>query len=258
MPSAASSRRDVNGAARFLGASTVLFGAIVPVGAVIDHHYGIAAGRRFKLGMSAAIGAQQALVGVALRKGEGAARSHVRHHVKLVDCMTLSRGWGAALIVGVLVSGVRDRRGASGWMAWISLLYGAILCDWLDGPIARHGGTSEIGAVMDLEADSWLTLCTAGAAVRWGDLPLGAAVAPLLRYVLLFDTMRRAPNCAFSTLEPRWVRPLGILQMFHFIAALAPFNGRITSRLVRSITLVQTPLQLGGMAALYWRIRRAQ
>jgi phosphatidylglycerophosphate synthase len=142
-------------------------------------------------------------------------------------------------------------------MGWLALLYGAILCDWLDGPIARHRGTSELGALLDREADSWLTLCAAGAAVGWGELPAMVAFAPLLRYVLLFEALRTTPYAALHADDPRWVRHLGIVQMLLFIAALAPFGGRTTSRLVRLAAPLQTPLQLCGLVALRQRMRRA-
>src|SRR5438309_7224892 len=32
----------------------------------------------------------------------------------------------------------RSRRGRAGWLGWTTLLYGAIVSDWLDGPIARR------------------------------------------------------------------------------------------------------------------------
>ena len=66
--------------------------------------------------------------------------------------------------------------------SWIALLYGAIVSDWLDGPIARRLGTSEVGAMFDIEADSWLTLCSSAAAVTWGGLPTYVVAPPIARF----------------------------------------------------------------------------
>src|SRR5450756_2444606 len=82
------------------------------------------------------------------------------------------------------------RRGRAGWLGWLALLYGAILCDWIDGPLARRFGTSEVGSLFDLESDSWLTLCAAGSAVAWGDLPTTVAVPACLRYLVMFFALR--------------------------------------------------------------------
>ena len=85
-------------------------------------------------------------------------------------------------MVGVVVSGVRDRTGPAGWVAVLATLCGATLSDWLDGPLARHYGPTRLGAVLDIEADSWLTMWAAAAAVAWGELPHWCLLAPLLHY----------------------------------------------------------------------------
>jgi phosphatidylglycerophosphate synthase len=200
--------------------------------------------------MVSALMVQQVLVGALVAR-------HHRHRLNLVDCMTLTRGLAASLLCGLMGSGVRDRSGVAGWMGWLGLLYGAILCDWLDGPIARRYGTSETGAILDREADSWLTLCAAGGAVKWGDLPLHVTAAPLLRYALLFHGLRSRPHADLHGNEPAWVRQVGIVQMLLFIAAMAPFRGSVTSRLLNLVAPVQTLTQLAAALELHRRRLRA-
>lgn len=144
---------------------------------------------------------------------------------------------------------MRDRRGLAGWLA---LLYGAIACHWLNGPVARHLGPSELGAGLDLEADSWLTVCAALAGIACGDLPQIVLAAPPLRYAVLMRAVRRAAYREFRDAEPGWNRPLGLVQMLVFIAALALFRGRITSPLVRAIAPVQALAQSAGWV-VRWR-----
>jgi phosphatidylglycerophosphate synthase len=151
---------------------------------------------------------------------------------------------------------VEDRPGPAGWIGWFSLLYGAILCDWLDGPIARHLGTSEIGEAFDLEVDSWLTLVAALSAARWGALPRAVAVPPILRYVSTFAALRNSSYADLRVDEPGWVRRMGIVQMLLFIAALAPFGGKMTRFALRVVAPVQTPLQLAGLIVLHRRRSR--
>jgi phosphatidylglycerophosphate synthase len=196
-----------------------------------------------------AILAQHSLVGMA------ASRKSAR--LTPVDAMTLSRGFAAAVLVGLVASGVRQRSRLAGWIGWSSLIYGSIMCDWLDGPIARRlGKTSELGALLDLESDSWLTLAAASSATAWGGLPAYCLAAPLARYGLLLAALRRIPYEQIYADEPAWARPLGIAQMALFTAAMAPFGGAGTRRAVRLAAPIVAPLQLLAMLLLYRRSRR--
>jgi phosphatidylglycerophosphate synthase len=215
----------------------------------IWRRYGRTAGARFAVGSAAAIVAQHSLVGMA------ASRKKAR--LTPVDAMTLSRGLAAAVLVGLAVSGVRHRSGLAGWLGWSSLVYGSIVCDWLDGPIARRLGlTSELGALLDLESDSWLTLASAASAAAWGGMPAYGMSAPLARYALLIAALRAIPYERIYADEPAWARPIGIAQMALFTAATAPFGGAGTRAAVRLAAPVVAPLQLIGMFLLHRRSQR--
>lgn len=224
-----------------------LLAATLPPTLSLSRHYGKAAGARFAGGAIAVLLAQQSLVGLAaMRKG-------VRPTA--VDAMTLSRGLAAALLFGLVASGVRRKTGLAGWLGWSSLVYGSIVCDWLDGPIARRlGATSELGALLDLETDSWLTLAAGSSAVAWGGLPNYCLAAPVARYVLLLAALRRIPYSQIYTGEPPWARQTGIAQMAMFTAALAPFGGRGTRLALRIATPIVAPLQLAVMMLLHRRL----
>src|SRR5438309_7295418 len=211
--------------------------------------YGSKAGARFAAGSVLATLAQQSLVGIA------AARKNA--NLTAVDAMTLSRGVASAVLVGLLKSGVRRRSGLAGWLGWISLVYGSIVCDWLDGPIARRlGMTSELGALLDLESDSWLTLTSASSAATWGGLPAFCLAAPVGRYAVLMAALRTIPYERVFADEPGWARPLGIAQMALFTAATAPFGGAGTRAAVRLAAPIIAPAQLIGMFFLYRRSQR--
>ncbi|GAC1514587.1 MAG: hypothetical protein NVS2B16_21520 [Chloroflexota bacterium] len=135
--------------ARYASVSGLLVSSSIPATALVGRHYGLAAGRRFRSGMLGTLVVQQVLAAVALLKSHEQPDGQ-RHQVTIVDLMTLSRGCASAMLAGLVTSGIRDRRGVAGWMGWLALVYGAILCDWLDGPIARHRGTSAVGALFDL------------------------------------------------------------------------------------------------------------
>jgi phosphatidylglycerophosphate synthase len=226
-----------------------LLAACVPPTAGLWRCYGRRAGSLFAVGSVGAILAQQSLVAIA------ASRKNAR--LTPVDGMTLSRGFAAAVLVGLGVSGLRRRTGLAGWLGWSSLIYGSIVSDWLDGPIARRlGTTSELGAVLDLESDSWLTLATASSAAAWGGLPAYCMAAPLARFALLMAALRRIPYGQIYADEPAWARPFGIAQMALFTAATAPFGGASTRLAVRLATPIVAPLQLLGMLLLYRRAQR--
>ena len=229
--------------------SAGLLAATVPATAGIWHRYGRAAGVRFATGSLAVVLTQHALVAVAARRKKA--------RLTPIDAMTLSRGLAAALLVGLLASGVRHRNGLAGWMGWCSMVYGSIVCDWLDGPIARRtGATSDLGALLDLESDSWLTLAAGASATAWGGLPAYCLAAPLVRYILLLMALRKLPYSKIYLDEPPWARQTGIAQGALFTAALAPFGGRATRFALRVATPIVAPLQLLVMMVLYRRLRR--
>jgi phosphatidylglycerophosphate synthase len=226
-----------------------LLAAFIPPTFAMRRQHGPMAAARFAAGSMLAILAQQSLVGMAASRREA--------RLGAVDLMTLSRGAAAALLLGIHASGVRCRTGFAGWLGWASLVYGSVVCDWLDGPLARRlGETSPLGALLDLEGDSWLTLVTASSAVTWGGLPGYCAVAPLARYALLIVTMRRIPYERVYVDEPAWARPLGIAQMSLFTAALAPFGAAGTRLVVRLATPIVAAFQLLGTALMYRRSQR--
>lgn len=221
-----------------------LLGCTLPLGLIVKRRYGGAAAWRFGAGTTAALLGQQALVGLALKR---------RHRLSLVDGITLSRGATGALMIGLIASRVRDRRGPAGWLSWMALLYGAIVSDWLDGPIARRLGTSEAGAMFDIEADSWLTLCSSAAAVTSGGLPAYVVAPPVARYVRLAALRRWVPYRQLVSGDPLWTRHIGMAQMMLFIAALAPFGGRATRILVKIGAPLVVSSQLFVLAFVSWQ-----
>ena len=246
------SRRTVNPTRRYHGITGGLLAGGTLLGWLIGRRYGAKAHIRCQLGMSGALIGQQSLVSLALRRHGSGSRSVAPHALNVVDAFTLSRGGSAALIGALAITGVRDQQGLAGWMAWVALIYGAIVSDWLDGPIARHFGTSHVGAIFDIEADSWLTLSTSVAALSWGGLPRYVIAPPLLRYLRLAALRSRIPYRQLVSGDPLWTRHLGMAQMMLFIAALAPFAGRATRGLVRISAPVVVLAQLGSLAFVTW------
>lgn len=240
-------------AERFGAVTSFLLGSAIALSLIVRRRYGPAAGWRFGASMGAALLGQQGLVSLALRRTTSASEGSNRHRLSLVDAITLSRGGTGALLVGLMASGVRHRRGLAGWLGWISLIYGAIVSDWLDGPIARRLGTSEVGAMFDIEADSWLTLCSGAAAVTWGGLPAYVVAPPILRYLRLAALQPFVPYRQLVSGDPLWTRHIGMAQMMLFIAALAPFRGRGTSLMLRIGTLPVVISQLASLASVSWR-----
>ena len=151
------------------------------------------------------------------------------------NLLTLSRGFAAALLCGAAFS----RRGLTG--AWLGLMFGCTVADWLDGPLARRFGPTRLGGLLDLEADSWLTLWAAAACYRRGRLGGRALLAPALRYPLTVGSETRR--------LPLWQRASGFAQMLVLCAALSPWLraqelGRLISPLAAGAQLAA--LVLGG------------
>jgi phosphatidylglycerophosphate synthase len=239
--------------ARYGLVTAFLLCCTAPLALIVKRSYGPTAARRFCAGTGVTILGQQVLVAMALKGGGAQTLESDRHVLNPVDVITLSRGVTGALITGLIASGVRHRRGLAGWLAWTALLYGAIVSDWLDGPIARRLGASEVGAMFDIEADSWLTLCSGAAAVTWGGLPAYVVAPPIVRYLRLAALRPFVPYRQLVSGDPLWTRHIGMAQMTLFIAALAPFGGRATRRLVRTGALPVVMSQLASLAFVSWR-----
>lgn len=141
----------------------------------------------------------------------------------LADLLTLARWMVGALLLGSVTMGLASRSEPMAWLAFGAALLAATVTDWLDGPLARRLGPTALGAALDIEADSWLTLWCAGAAVAWGGLPWLCLAPPLLRYAQPLLDLRagRLPHGG----GPWWSRVTGVAQMVLLIGALAPVDG---------------------------------
>ncbi|HTE85943.1 MAG TPA: CDP-alcohol phosphatidyltransferase family protein [Dehalococcoidia bacterium] len=191
--------------------------AALPTTAIVSHAYGRRRAGRYLAGLGAA-----ALIRhVFLR---WLAKRTTPEAVSMGDPLSLARLTCGNVIAGLVVSDVRDRLGPAGLLAWSLGLFGATALDWLDGPLARRTGATRHGAVLDIEADSWLTLWSAVAAASWGELPRWVIVPPLLRY--LHPLLDLRDGMLPSGGGPLWSRVTGIGQGGLMLAALAPFRRR--------------------------------
>jgi phosphatidylglycerophosphate synthase len=233
----------------WLAASAGLLVAAVPLAVAIAAAHGRGAGGRFAAGATAVLAAQQLFAaGLVAHRGR---RAGPLRGLDAVDGLTLARSGAAGVLAGVLASGERSRRGLPAWMAWLFLLPSVTLLDWIDGPLARRRATDEVGVVLDLESDSWLTLWTSLAGVTWGGLPrlgVGPAVA---RYALPIVAWRRGSYVRLAEAgRSWWSRAAGIAQMTTLIVALAPFAGAHSRELARAATFVIAPAQLLALMSL--------
>lgn len=177
--------------------------------------------RRYVLAAAANFGAAAAFTSLVARRLGGSV-------LTAPNLLTLSRAGAAAMLCGTAFSG-RGRR-AGFW----ALLAGCTVCDWLDGPMARRLGPSRLGVVLDIEADSWLTLWGAVAGVRLRRLPAASLLPPVLRY----------PTVAGRPVRLRhWQRAAGVAQMVVLASALSPW------RPPRPVAVAVAVLQAGALAA---------
>lgn len=210
-------------------------------GLAIWRAYGLWATMRYIAGLALAMKVQRTFLAAMIRK-TGV------EQVSVADVMTLSRGATGAVLVGLVASGIRDRTGLAGRLGWSLILLEATVIDWLDGPLARKLGSSRLGAVMDIEADSWLTLWSGISAVSWGNLPRWCLLPPIMRYLdPLLDLSRgRLPHGG----GPWWSRLTGTAQMVLFLAALAPFERRWWKRVMGVVKVAALPVSGGQGAAV--------
>ncbi len=178
--------------------------------------------RRYALAAVANVSAAAAFTALAARRLGGPVLTGP-------NLLTLSRAGAAAMLCGTAFSG-RGRRAAF----W-ALVAGCTVFDWLDGPLARRLGTSRLGAVLDIETDSWLTLWGAVAGFRLGRLPALNLVPAALRYPLAAGRPSR--------MRP-WQRAAGAAQMIVIAGALA--RRRPPRALARAVAMVQIAALVAG------------
>ncbi len=146
----------------------------VPTILFIWRFYGLTKAVRYVLGLTLALMAQHAFISMMIHL-IGTEQS------SLADALTLSRGANGAVLAGLVTSGIRERKGIAGWIGWLMPLLG--VTDWLDGTLARRAGTTRLGGVLDIEADSWLTLWSAAGTVAWGELPEWCLLPSFIHYL---------------------------------------------------------------------------
>lgn len=203
-----------------------LLGGLAACSALLPHalarRYGSAVGWRATIGLAVTVLAEQRFVAGCRARTR---REEATRTPDLADALTLSRGMAAAWLAGIAASGIRDRHGRAGALGWGALLWGETVSDWLDGPLARRRGSTALGRMLDLEADSWLTLWAALAAVLWGELPPWYVAAPALHYLLPFIEAHPADGAPARPF-PRRDRAIGVAQMAIITVALCPWAPR--------------------------------
>ena len=225
-------RKQLKQAMHFIEFATVL--TTCPL---LWQRYGLKAAVRYLLGLSLALLLQRGFLSAISRKTDAQA--------SLANMLTLSRAAAAGTLAGLVVSHIRDRTGFAGRLGWWLILLGATVTDWLDGPLARLTGVTSIGGVLDIEADSWLTLWSAASAVAWGDLSRWCLLAPLIRYLDPLLSLQRGQLPRGG--GPWWSRATGTGQMLLFLVALAPINWPWRRQV---LSLISLPISLSQCAAL--------
>jgi phosphatidylglycerophosphate synthase len=212
----------------------------VPSILIICHAYGLRKTIRYMLGLTLVLMTQRAFI-YSLILVIGTEQS------SLADALTLNRGANAAVLAGLVTSGIRERKSIAGWIGWLIPLLG--VSDWLDGYLARRVGPTRLGGVLDIEVDSWLTLWAAIGAVAWDELPGWCLLPPLMHYLepLLAFKQGKLPHGG----GPWWYRLAGVSQMGLLIVALAPFDWRHRNKF---LTTVSVPISIAQCAAILVRL----
>ena len=213
----------------------------VPTTLVIWRAYGLTKAIRYLVGLTIALAIQRAFISAMIRK-IGPEQS------TLADLLTISRAATGAVLAGLVTSGVRDRKGIAGWIGLLMPLLGATTTDWLDGPLARYAGTTRLGGVLDIEADSWLTLWAAAGAIIWGDLPAWSILPPVVRYLDPLHTLihGKLPQGG----GPWWCRVTGTSQMGLFFVALTPIDFQKRKQLLTAVALPVSSAQCAAILVL--------
>ena len=224
-------------------------GLSLPGTLIIFRSFGDRAGVRYALGVLSACSAQHAFVW-SMQRRTGVERPTA------ADALTLARMATGGMLAGLVAAHVNGRARPARWAACLMTLAAGSLVDWIDGPFARKVGPTRLGAVLDIEADSWLTLWSAAAAVSWRSLPGFCLVPPVMRYLLPISQI--AQGSVPRGGGPWWSRATGIAQMALIIAALTPLRKWYWERTIRSVAGAVSTAQALTITVLLFRQLRQQ
>jgi phosphatidylglycerophosphate synthase len=214
----------------------------VPTTLVIWRAYGLRKTIRYLVGFTLALAAQRAFISAMIHKIG-------REQSSLADALTLSRGANGAVLAGLLTSGVRDRKGVVGRIGWLMALLG--VTDWLDGTLARRAGPTRLGGVLDIEADSWLTLWSAAGAVAWGNLPAWCILPTIIRYLDPLHALMHGKLPQGG--GPWWCRVTGTGQMGLLFLALTPIDFPRRKQILTAVALPVSSAQCAAVLVLLIR-----
>jgi phosphatidylglycerophosphate synthase len=217
---------------------------VVPTTLVIWRTYGLRSTVCYVSGLTLALVTQRAFISAMIRK-IGPEQS------SLADVFTISRAASGAVLAGLVTSGIRDRKGIAGWIGLLVPLLGATATDWLDGPLARHADPTRLGGVLDIEADSWLTLWSATAAIACRNLPAWCILPPIVRYLdplhsLLHNKLPKGGG-------PWWCRVTGTGQMGLLFLALIPIDFPRRKQILTAVALPVSGAQCVAVLVLLSR-----
>ncbi len=158
------------------------------------------------------------------------------------DFLTGARLVCAAGILTAAVTGPGVQTQEQQRRLFVLVVLAATVTDWCDGPLARRFGSTRLGAILDIEADSLLTLALPAAAVQWGGLSRLVLIPPIVRYSDLVRTVRNGTN--FSGDAIWWCRASGGAQMLCFLLALAPGRQQSSRSRLRRVAIAVSLAQL--------------
>jgi phosphatidylglycerophosphate synthase len=140
----------------------------------------------------------------------------------LADRVTIGR-----FLAMVATCALAVANGAVGWPLWLALV-AVVLADLADGWAARRFGSSEAGAVLDMETDQLATLGLALVACGVADVPAWVLALPALRWLTVL--LRALLGAAAGDPKPRagdnrQGRALCALMLVLLLASLLPAAG---------------------------------
>lgn len=160
----------------------------------------------------------------------------------VADAVTLGRAAIGAHALGFVAATRCSSARFTGPLCWAPLLGAVTVGDWTDGWCARHlGQESTWGARLDVETDSWLTLCSACAAVTVGGLPAYVVLPPFARHALFWVALVQGAHLPYRHRGAWWERAIGTAQMAVLLGSLVqrPCAGkRVLRRMTDTVSLL--------------------
>jgi CDP-diacylglycerol--glycerol-3-phosphate 3-phosphatidyltransferase len=167
--------------------------------------------------------------------------------VTLANTLTIARAFLVIPVIGLIAMGDVPLA--------LVVFVGAAATDALDGPLARRGGATAVGAALDPLADKILVVGTLAALALRGIAPAWAVLLILVREVVAIEVRARAPQAVVASPDGKAKTVLQVVAIA-LLLATAAWPGAGLATVANAVLVAATALTVLSGVRLVLRAKQ--